>query len=212
MTGTRSASVFACLWTTVALLGCDRGTTGTAAQGTADSSTGALPAQVVDSVLPIEEELRRFRADIPGAPTEFTGGTTSRRALVESFVRAVERADTAALAEMVQSRAEFAHLTYPSSPYTRPPYRQSPQVTWMLLQNAGVTGLRRVVDRLAGRPVGYLDYECDAEPLVEGENRLWRNCRVRRVRAPADTVTGRLFGVILERNGRYKFASYANDL
>jgi hypothetical protein len=48
--------------------------------------------------------------------------------------------------------------------------------------------------------------------VVEGENRLWRNCRVRRVRAAGDTASGRLFGVILERHGRFKFASYGNDL
>jgi len=212
MTGFRSTATTAACLVAAALLGCDQRTTGTAAHGQGDGSAGARAGQVVDSILPIEEELRRFRADIPEAPTELTGGATSRTALVEQFVRALEQRDASALTAMVQSRAEFAYLTYPSSPYTRPPYRQSPQITWMLLQNDGATGLRRLVDRLGGRPLGYLGYECDAEPLVEGENRLWRDCRVRRTRAPGDTVTGRLFGVIVERHGRFKFASYANDL
>src|SRR3712207_5485129 len=105
MTGFRSKATTACL-AAAALLGCDQRTTGTAAQDQGNGPTGARPGQVVDSILPIEEELRRFRTDIPEAPTEFTGGATSRTALVEKFVRAVEQRDTSALAAMVQSRAE----------------------------------------------------------------------------------------------------------
>jgi hypothetical protein len=32
------------------------------------------------------------------------------------------------------------------------------------------------------------------------------------VRAPGDTATARLFGSVLERDGTFKFVSYANDL
>jgi hypothetical protein len=35
---------------------------------------------------------------------------------------------------------------------------------------------------------------------------------IRSVRAPGDTVAERLFGVIVEHDGRFKLASYGNEL
>jgi len=37
-------------------------------------------------------------------------------------------------------------------------------------------------------------------------------CVVRRLTAQRDTIDERLFGLIVERGGRYKFTSYANKL
>ena len=159
----------------------------------------------------LEEQLRRFRAEIPDTPTVLTAGENSRDALVRHFVRAVERADTAALGRMLITRGEYAYLVYPSSPFTRPPYNQPVWLAWFMLNRESGPGLKRLMDRLGGRPVRYLGYECDPTPFVESTNRLWRNCRVRRAPAPGDTLAGRLFGVIIERAGRFKFASYEND-
>lgn len=51
-----------------------------------------------------------------------------------------------------------------------------------------------------------------AKSPAEGENRLWSECRVRRVSPAGDTVHQRIFGSILEREGGFKFVSYRNDL
>jgi hypothetical protein len=177
-----------------------------------DSIVRSQPGYVVDSARPIEEALRRFRADIKDTPSVLTGGARSREALVAAFARAVERGDSAALRRMAMTRAEFAYLVYPSSAHTRPPYRQQPEMVWLLLSAAGDKGLRRLVERRAGEPFGLVRVECPNRPVTEGENRLWGGCLVRRVQAGADTTTERLFGPIIERRGRFKFYSYGNAL
>jgi hypothetical protein len=175
----------------------------------ADTSYRQRPGYVVDSILPVEEELRRFRDGLGPVPAAFEGGATSRQELVRRFFRALAAADTVALERMRLTRAEFAWLVYPSSPYTHPPYRQSPAFVWMQLDHESGIGLRRLLGR--AREYRYLSHRCAPEPEIEGRNRLWRQCRARAVRAPGDTVDTRLFGVVVERDGRFKFASYESD-
>ena len=181
------------------------------AQSPGRSSPYALHGRVVDSLRSNDEELRRFRAGIPVAPKRLVGGASSRSALIRRFVAALADADTAALVRMALTRAEFAYLTYPSSPYTRPPYRQSPEIVWLLLGTEHDKGLTRLLRRLGGEELGYLGQRCDTRPLREGRNRIWRGC-VSRVRLETgDTLEARLFGAIVERDGQFKFASYATD-
>jgi hypothetical protein len=170
------------------------------------------PGYVVDSVLPTAEALRRFRVGLPRAPASLRNAARSRAALVRRFAEAVTRADSAELRAMALDRAEFAYLVYPESPYVRPPYAQAPGVVWMMLQQGSASGLRRHLrDRAERGDWRPLAHHCDARATVEGANRLWRNCRVQLVRASGNTTWARLFGVIVEREGRFKFASYAND-
>jgi ketosteroid isomerase-like protein len=174
-----------------------------------DTSPRARPGYVIDSVLPVDEELRRFRVGLERAPTSFDGGAPSRETLVRHFFSALARADSAELRDMLLSRPEFAYLVYPESPYTHPPYRQPPELVWMQLATTGSTGVRRLLAR--ARDYQYVSHRCDATPEREGTNTLWRQCRARVVRSAGDTVNMRLFGVIVERDGRFKFASYETD-
>ena len=174
----------------------------------ADTSHRARPGYVVDSILPVEEELRRFRVGLTSAPVAFTSDASSRDALVRHLFAALSSADTSTLRALVLSRAEFAYLVYPSSPYTHAPYRQPPGVVWMQLQSENARGVHRLLERARG--YRYLGHRC-ARPEHEGANTLWRQCRARIVRPSGDTVSMRLFGVIVERAGRFKFASYETD-
>lgn len=127
------------------------------------------------------------------------------------FVDALGRSDTAALAQMALTRAEFAYLVYPSSPHTRPPYRQSPEIVWLLLGAEHQKGLTRLLRRVAGEKVDYVAHRCHAEPVREGDNRLWRGCRLR-VRIGGDsTQERRLFGAIVERDQHFKFVTHHTD-
>ena len=177
-----------------------------------DSINRAQPGYIVDSILPIEEHLRRFRADIPVAPVALSGGAPTRDSLVMRFVAALEARDTTALATMLLNRAEFAYLVYPESHWTRPPYRQAPGLAWMQAVNANGTGLARLLDRMAGRNLRFTSYECGTEPEVIGENRIWRGCTLRVERAPGDMRAMQLFAGIIERRGHFKVFSYGNDL
>jgi hypothetical protein len=177
----------------------------------ATHGAGTRPAPgVVDSIVPIAEALRRFRADLGPAPGRLDGAP-SRDALVRRFVRAVETSDTNALRAMTLSRAEFAYLYYPESPLSRPPYEEPPALLWFRVSEGSSTGIVRVLRRYGGRSLGYRSYACEPTPKREGANTLWERCRVRHVRAPGDTVEERLFGSVVARGGRFEFVSYAND-
>jgi hypothetical protein len=177
-----------------------------------DSINRAQPWYVIDSILPVEEELRRFRAALPGdSAIALVGGSDSREALVRRFVRAIAANDTVDLQRMAVRGREFADLYYPESPYTRPPFRQSPALAWSLIQNPSTSGLTRLVRRLGGKPATYVSHRCDPKVAHEGRNVRYAGCLVRLVDERGDTVTKRYFGSILERGGQFKFLSYTNQ-
>ncbi len=168
--------------------------------------------QVVDSVLPIPEELARFRSSLDEEPTALRGGAASLEALVTRFVAALAARDSLALREMLLSRSEFALLYYPHTRFTAKPYELSPQLLWFQMQNGTGRGAARALRRFGGTPVQLAGYQCEPLPDVEGPNLLWRGCVVRIAPAVGDTITTRLFGSILEREGHFKFVSYSNSL
>jgi hypothetical protein len=164
----------------------------------------------VDSILPLEEEVRRFRANVPEAQERLSGGARSRDALVRRWVLAIEARDSVALTAMLVNAAEYITLYYPESPYTRPPYRQSPGVRWGLMQAVSSQGATRVWQRHAGLPMGYAGYTCDPQPEEVGRNRLWTGCKLAWKNASGQGEIG-LFGPIIERDGEFKFLTYASD-
>lgn len=187
------------------------------AVGACDGSAGAgaeaaasTPAAPVDSILPMDELTRRFREGLPEV-RQLSGGATSRDALVTAFVLALERSDTAAIQGMQVSRAEYAHLYFPSSIYMRPPYRQPPAVAWFLNSENSTKGISRVLGRLGGRSLEFRGYTC-LDESAEGNNSFFRSCALDYFdRDESARVNRRLFGTIIARDGHYKFLSYSND-
>lgn len=184
----------------------DRSGAGDHPVGTGKASASAP----VDSAIPIAEALRRFRHDLP-MPQALRGGLGSREKLVREFVRALEVRDTAALGRMVLKTDEFAWLYYPSSPLSKPPYELAPALMWFQLQGESERGASRLLAERAGRPLRYVGHACDAA-RTEGTNRIHSHCELRHLLPAGDTVAERLFGLIVERDGSYKFVSYANRL
>lgn len=179
-----------------------------AATGPANVGPSRRPA-VVDSSLPLDEALRRFRDGLP-IVSQLSGGATSREALVRRFVRAIARRDTTSVRALVLSRAEFAYLYYPHSPFTRAPHKQMAGLVWFLAQANSSKGITRAFQRLGGQPLGYGGHRCNVRPKRQGPNLIWEDCVVRLVDGDAHAEL-RLFGSIIERDGRLKFVSYAND-
>jgi hypothetical protein len=165
---------------------------------------------VVDSALPLDEALRRFRVGLPRVDS-LSGGARSRDQLIRRFVRAVERSDTAALRAMIISRAEFGHLYYPTSPYTREPTKQAAALAWFFVIEPSKVGITRVLGRFGGAPLGFRGYSCTDPPRCQGDNVVWQGCALR-IRTADGTSVRHFFGPILERGGQFKFLSYANDL
>lgn len=173
-------------------------------------SNGPAPTHI-DSILPIEEALRRFRETVGPELTTLDGGARSRDALVARFVEALATHDTTAFADMLMSAAEYAWLYYPHTRYSAPPYRQAPELVWFQVQNGTSRGLGRLLTRLGGTALEVLDHRCAPEPLAEGPNRIWEQCTLSVGTPGGEAREMRLFGSVLERAGVFKFVSYTND-
>ncbi len=181
-------------------------TAGEAREGQPLSGTAA----VIDSALPIEEALRRFREGRT-EPKALLGGVSTREGLARGFVAALEARDTAALRRLVLSAEEFAWLYYPASALSKPPYQLPPDLMWFQMQGQSEKGASLLLGERAGAPLGYVGHDCGSQ-RTEGQNRIHGHCVLRRVTAAGDTVGERLFGLIIEREGQFKFVSYANKL
>lgn len=169
------------------------------------------PGRIVDSIFPIEEEIRRFREGLPEV-TAFSGGAPSRDALVERFVEVVESGELQPLAELLLTRSEFGYLYYPHTIYTAPPYELPPALLWFQMENLSSRGLTRLSQRLAGNPLHLTGYSCEEPPLVQEANTVWNECRLAMDPPDGEPYDIRLFGSIVERDGVFKFVSYSSEL
>jgi len=171
----------------------------------------ARAAVRVDSARAVPQALAAFRAGVP--ETRELGGAfaTDRDTLVSRFVRALERADTAAFMPMMMSRAEFAWLYYETDPQAKPPYELPPELMWSQAMAQGEKGIGRALGRFGGRPLAFRGYACAADER-RGPNRVWSRCTLDVAAADGTRARVRLFGGIVERGGRYKIFSYSNEL
>lgn len=180
---------------------------------TPDTAASHAPrAGVVDSALPIDTLLHRFRATLPDTPTTLTGGLPSAEALTRALLRALETHDTATVQRLVLSPSEFAWLYYPHTRFTRPPYELGPELLWLQLGMASEKGAVRLIRRYGGTPLRFEALACPDSAAVEGPNRVITGCRVRFAAADSTARELQLFGSLLQRDGLYKFVSYANEL
>lgn len=171
----------------------------------------AAAGGVVDSILPMDEQLRRFREGMT-APDGLRNAEASREALAARWLRAISESDTTTLNDLVLDRAEFGYLYFPSSPMVAPPYEAPPQLLWGQILASSNDGLPKVLRRFAGKSLSAPAVTCPDTGVIEGENRTWSRCELSFRVDGAETVRGRFFGTIVERGGRFKFLGYANEL
>jgi hypothetical protein len=82
---------------------------------------------------------------------------------------------------------------------------------WNQIENPSESGLTRLIRRLGNQPLRYLSHSCDAKPERQGRNLIWTNCVVRVEGPNRATTTHRLFGSIIQRNGKFKIVSFRNE-
>jgi hypothetical protein len=92
-----------------------------------------------------------------------------------------------------------------------PATRMQPEVMWMLHAQESEKGITRVMRRLGGGQARFGGYACEAAPQAEGPNRYWHACTVETIAPDGEKATLKLFGSLVERGGRWKIVSYAND-
>jgi hypothetical protein len=173
-----------------------------------DNGGGRSAVGVVDSILPPEEALRRFREGMV-APAVLDG-PRSRDELLERFMIAVKNRDVAALRTLGVSRPEYAYLVYPELPISRPPYRQPPNIAWLLLETSSNASVNKLVTTAASR-FELLGYDCPSRRVPHGPLGLTNGCTIR-VREGSTERPVRLFRSIVDRGGRWKFLSLDGDL
>jgi hypothetical protein len=166
---------------------------------------------VVDSVVPRDVALTRFRAGLV-EPESLVGGVGSRDSLLAGYLGALAQRDTATLIRLAMTKAEFAWLYYPTNPRSLPPYDLDPDLMWFLQVGNSDNGLREALNVYGGRRLRYLGARCDADSSVQAANVLWGPCWIRFVRSPADTIEDRLVSMVIRRDGRFKIVSYANKI
>ena len=190
------------------------------APGAADSAADAQAAHVaevvaaggvVDSILPVGESLRRFRADIPERPDTLRRASTSLDELVARWATAVSERDIEALNAMVIDRAEFAWLYYPDSPMSKPPYEMPPGLLWSQIMANSDEGAKQLLVRFGGRSLKVRGLSCQPKKSA-GRNWMHEQCDVRASVDGTSIGKLRLFGSVIERDGRFKFLGYANSL
>jgi hypothetical protein len=167
---------------------------------------GATPTP--DSAL--AASLARFREGLPRTDT-LRHALASKEAVVREFARLVAANDTMGLARLHLSRSEWAWLVWPESRYARAPYRQQPDVGWMLIIARSNSAVDRLLARRGGRALDVLSWRCADEPESEGRNHYWGRCTITYRNADGAVLTERLFSSIIERDGRYKIGSYSNQ-
>ena len=195
----------------------DAGRTGAPAVAAAIPSTDTArpwrkPGDKIDSILPMPEYLRRFRRGRT-EPARLTGGAESRNELARRFLAAVSARDTAAFAALAVTRAEFAWLVFPYHIYASPPYALDPELFWMQLTAESAKGAHRTLERLGGTRLTFLGLGCQRDRLqmTSGPARIWSGCELR-YRVGDTVLTRRLFGSIVERDGRVKLLNFANGM
>ena len=167
---------------------------------------------VVDSILPIAELLDRFRKPLADKPDTLRHASASIKALVTRWTLAVASNDTAALNAMLLDRAEFAWLYYPGSKMSLPPYEAPPQLLWGQMLATSEEGAQNILKKFAANSFKIGGVNCPNPAVIEGGNRLHEGCLVQLETPNARAVDGAYFGTIIERDGRFKFVSYASRM
>jgi hypothetical protein len=182
------------------------------ADSTSDSATSARTTpEHVDSIVPREVALTRFRKDVPDSLSELESEFTTRDAVVAAFVKRLAARDTAGLRAMALSKAEFAWIYYPTNPIGLPPYDLSPGLMWFQFEGNSRKGLVHALEERGGRDLKVVGYRCEST-TTEGDNRVHNRCALKKLQAPGDTVPEVLFGGIIERHGRFKLIGFTNKL
>lgn len=196
---------------TVGVVGCVTG------DGSDPSGSGAADTNVAASstaegaIESMETMLHRFQHGVPRVDS-LSGVSSSAEALTRRYLEAVARFDTTTLRDVHVTRAEYAHLYFPSSKMMAPPYELPPDVAWMLHTSESNKGIASILRRFGGQRLELEAVRCPGEALHEGPNTVWRDCIVQYRARGGPPREEPLFAAIIERGGRFKFFSYASSL
>jgi len=146
------------------------------------------------------------------APATLSHTFDSPEALARTVLTAVAERDTETLLELSVSGAEFRKVVWPELPSSRPEVNLSVDYAWGDLNTKSRSYLASTLSEFGGRRLELVAID------FTGESTSYRTFSVHRhsvltVRADGQAATERvrLFGSVLERDGRFKLFSYVVD-
>lgn len=144
-------------------------------------------------------------------PAPLTHTFSSERALAEAVLGALAARDIAALQALPLSEREFREAVWPDLPASRPEANVPFDYAWRTLAQNSRGQLAETFHQHAGRRYTLIRLQFDGRQTDSGRFRVHRGSRVL-VRDDAGRERQlRLFGSVLERDGRYKLFSYVAD-
>jgi hypothetical protein len=124
---------------------------------------------------------------------------------------ALERRDAAALRQLALSEEEFRDHVWPELPAARPERGLPLSYAWRDLHQKSEAGLARTLAEWGGRWREVIDIEFTGGTTRYQTFAVHREAVVRLLEADGTTAEARLFGSVLEKDGRVKVFSYVVD-
>lgn len=156
-------------------------------------------------------------SDTPVAPRpveKVTGGASSLDELIERFLAALHSGDTGALDALRLTRDEYVHLVMPGHvPPGQPPQALSPEASdyfYEVMDTKSRHFRDALIARFAGRPLELHEITFEKGVAQYAGHRSHKRAALRLREADGSLVELRT-GSVVERDGRFKFASYIRD-
>ena len=135
----------------------------------------------------------------------------SPEALARAVLEAMERRDAGALNALALSESEFREHVWPELPAARPERNLPFSYVWGDLHQKSDAGLRQTLARHGGAKYVLAAIRFKGETTEYQSYRVHRQSEVTLRDAQNREQNARLFGSVIEKDGRYKVFSYVTE-
>jgi hypothetical protein len=148
-------------------------------------------------------------ASCGGAPLSYS--FESAEAMSRAVLEAVEQHDRDALRALALNKEEFTEHVWPQLPAARPERNLSPSFVWMSLNQKSSIMLRHVLAAHGGKKYQLVRVHFLGQTTQFGSFQVHRDGELTVKDAQGREQQVRMFGSVLQKNGRYKVFSYVID-
>jgi hypothetical protein len=140
-----------------------------------------------------------------------TGGASSSLDLARAVVEALERADVPTLQALALNEEEFRNHVWPELPAARPERNLPFSFVWGDLHQKSEASLDRIIASVRGRRLDVVDVRSLGATTRYDTYLVHRQTQLTVRDDDGKLQQVRLFGSILEKDGRFKVFSYVTD-
>lgn len=135
----------------------------------------------------------------------------SPEAAAREALALIEAGDAGRLSGLALSEAEFRAAVYPRLPASRPERNTSAEFVWDMLHQRSRSALAYTLERYRGRRFEVVAVDFVGETTDYGPFQVHRETVLTVETADGERGTLRIFGSMLEQEGRYKIFSFVTD-